>query len=99
MAEQGFAVESGVNTEGRAYARVWFGESKQVMDTDTGWTIVRLLAEALAAAEADALIHSWARREVGPDKAAYMIGAMREERGRADVSAERRHFYKRITDR
>lgn len=97
-AEDGFAVESGVNTDGKVYVRVWVGGVKQVMGIRDGWTVVRLLSEALAAAEADALVYQWAKRTWDEEKAAAILGMMRDERERADVSSAREHFYERIRE-
>lgn len=98
QSEGHFLVESGVNNDANAYVRAFFDGNKVVMDSETGWTVVRLLTEALGAAEGDALVYKWAKANLDEEAAARMLIAMREQRELRDVSARHKHFYERIRE-
>lgn len=95
----GFAVESFVRPDKRFGLRLWFDGHKTVVDEETAWTIIRLMVQALAAAEGDALVFGAISKLMDEETAARMLEMMRDERGARDVSFTRRHFFERITDK
>jgi hypothetical protein len=96
----GFVVDSVVRPDGKIVLRLFFDGHKTVVDEETAWTLVRIMVQALSAAEADALVYSAFKRlgDGDDEMAGKVLMMMRDERGRRDVAFTREHFFKRMTE-